>query len=710
MKITVYLTFFIYFIFLSSPAEAITNKKIAPSLMADVINISDDGNTINAIGNVQVVFGNQTLKASSLKYNKLTDKIEAIGPLILTLENNVLFSADQAFLNSDLNNLSLVRAKFILASSLEIFSKKVIKTDGKLTYFYETVASTCQICNKTQVPLWEIRAEKIIHNSDTKQVHFYKSKFIFLGIPLAYLPILRVPDPRVKRYNGFLVPELNYSNTSGAKIKLPYFLTLGDHSDVIIEPTINKKGNNALEIKFQRLFANSDLNLNMLGIHESAPEKKLSGYIFTNYAQRLKNNSQLNLQFQRATDQNLFSRLKDENLKFTESFASFKQQNKAFLGETGLYQSNYQNSKIPHVNMPNINHHTSLFYVFNPQNIGGQANLSLKLNAYQRESVENGDLGRDAIETIGDIFWKKNMIYETGFVTGISSLSTLKASQYYNDTSYKNSIQSIDQFIGIDLSIPLVSKSNKSLIIYEPKFQLVYSMLSKNTKPDEDSQHSEISVSNFFDLNRSYGLNKAEDGLRFQSSIRTSFKNSKNFQSDLFIGSTTNLNADNKFTIGSGIPNHNTNFLGEIKLNLNDQFNLKAGVISDENFEIAQNDFEINYNKSDFNIYTKYFFKKTDNISAFKSDRSELNIGTDYKLNRKISTNLNFIYDVDKRSTKNTKLTSKYKHDCLAVDFSIERDFNHASSPSPGFIFGVKFELIGVGNSVRVNKLNKCEG
>ena len=519
-----------------------------------------------------------------------------------------------------------------------------------------------------------------------------------------------MPDPRVKRFNGFLVPELDYSNTLGAKIKLPYFLTLGKHSDVIIQPTINKKGNNALGIKFQRLFVSSDLNLNLFAINETTPEKKLSGYIFTNYSQRLKNNSQLNLQFQRTTDQNLLSRLNDENLKFTESFASFKRQDKSFIAETGLYQSTYQNSRIPNANMPNINHYTSMSYVFSPQKIGGQTNLSLKLNAYQRESVENGDLGRDAIETIGDIFWKKNVVSKTGFVTGISSLSTLKASQYYNDTSYKNSIQSIDQFIGIDLSLPLASKSNKSVIIYEPKFQLVYSIPSKSTKPDEDSLHSEISMSNFFDLNRSYGFNKAEDGLRLQSSIRTSYKNSKNFQSDFFIGSTTNLNANNKFTIGSGIPNHNTNFLGKIKLNLNDQFNLKAGIISDENFRIAQNDFEINYNKSDFDIYSKFFFKRTDNISAFKSDRSELNIGTDYRLNRKISTNLNFIYDVDKRSTKNTKLTSKYKHDCLAVDFSIARDFNHASSPNPGFIFEVKFELIGVGNSVRVNKLNKCEG
>ena len=165
----------------------------------------------------------------------------------------------------------------------------------------------------------------------------------------------------------------------GAEIKLPYFLTLGKHSDIILEPTFNKKSNNSLGVKYRRLFKNSDLNLNMFLINETASENKLNGYIFTNYTQRLKNNSQVKFQLQRTSDQKLFSRQKGENLKFTESFVSFKQQNKAFLGETGLYQSNYQNSKISHANMPNINHHTSLFYVFNPIKLGGQANLSLKL-------------------------------------------------------------------------------------------------------------------------------------------------------------------------------------------------------------------------------------------------------------------------------------------------------------------------------------------
>ena len=708
MKIASYLIFFIYFIYLSGPADAITGKKIPPSLMADVINISEDGNTIHAIGDVEVAFDNQTLKAHSLKYNKSTNKIEATGPLTLAQGKNVVFYAEKAFLDSDLSNLTLVRAKFILANSLEIFSKEIKRTDGKFTNFYETVASTCKICNKTHVPLWEIRAKKIIHNSDTKQIYFYKSKFIFSGIPLAYLPILRVPDPSIKRFNGFLIPELNYSNTLGAEIKLPYFLTLGKHSDIILEPTFNKKSNNSLGVKYRRLFKNSDLHLNMFAINETVSEKKLNGYIFTNYTQRLKNNSQVNLQLQRTSDQRLLSRQKGENLKFTESFVSFKRQDKAFIGETGLYQSNYQNSKIPHVNMPNINHHTSLSYVFNPSKLGGQANLSLKLDAYQRESIENGDLGRDAVTTIGNIFWRKNVIYQTGFVAGMRSLSTLKASRYYNDTNYENSIQSFNQITGIDLSIPLVSKRRNSILIYEPKLQLVYSIPAKNTEPNEESLHSEISVSNFSDLNRSYGFNKTEDGLRFQSSIRITYRNSKNFDGDFFIGNTTNFNGGNEFTIGSGIPSNNTNFLGAVKLNFNDQINLKAGVISDKDFRISQNDFEINYNKYDFNMYSRLFFKKKDNISAFKKDRSELNIGTDFKFNHKISTNLNFIYDMSNRNTKNTKLTSKYQHDCMAVDFSISRDFNHDNSLNPGFLFGIKFELIGLGNSARTQKLNNC--
>ena len=69
------------------------NDKLVPSLMADVIQISEDGNTIHASGDVQITFGDQTLKALSVKYSKLTNKIEASGPLTLSQGTKTIFFA-----------------------------------------------------------------------------------------------------------------------------------------------------------------------------------------------------------------------------------------------------------------------------------------------------------------------------------------------------------------------------------------------------------------------------------------------------------------------------------------------------------------------------------------------------------------------------------------------------------------------------------------
>ena len=708
MRVATNLIFFMICVITCLQVNATANDKLVPSLMADVIQISEDGNTIHASGDVQITFGDQTLKALSVKYSKLTNKIEAGGPLTLSQGTKTIFFAKEAILYSDLKNLTLTQAKFILENSLEVYSKNIRRVDGKFTNFYETVASTCKVCNENDIPLWQIKAKKITHNSSSKQIYFYNAKFIFSGVPLAYLPLLRVPDPSVKRFNGFLTPELNYSNNIGSNITLPYFITLGKHSDVTLEPTINTKNNNSFGLKYRHLFKLSDLNLKIFLINEGTSQKKLNGYLFANYDQRTGKNSHLKFQFQRTSNLNLLSRQKESNLKFTESYLNFGKQSKSVYSELGLYHSNYQNPIISYENMPSLNHNTNLNYVFKPRKIGGQANLLLKFDAYQRKSIENGNLGRDAITTVGNFLWKKNIIFASGFVADIRSLSTAKASKFYNDNNYRNTIYGINQITGIDFSLPLIKRETKATTIYEPKFQLVYSIPTDHIEPNEDSSSSEISTSNFNDLNRSYGSNRAEDGLRVKTSLKTTYRTAKNFQSDLFIGSSTNLNGMNEFTIGSGLSNKNTNYLGSIKLNFYDQMNLKTNLISDEAFRIIRNDVEINYNKNDMNIYSKFFYKKKDNLLGFKSDRSELNFGTNYKFNKKISTNLNLTYDMNNRHAQKTELTSRYHHNCMAVDFSVSRDFNHNVSINSGLLIGIKFELIGLRGSIEADKAIRC--
>ena len=93
MRVAINLIFFMFCLITCLQVNAMANDKLVPSLMADVIQISEDGNTIHASGDVQITFGNQTLKALSVKYSKLTNKIEAGGPLTLSQGTKTIFFA-----------------------------------------------------------------------------------------------------------------------------------------------------------------------------------------------------------------------------------------------------------------------------------------------------------------------------------------------------------------------------------------------------------------------------------------------------------------------------------------------------------------------------------------------------------------------------------------------------------------------------------------
>ena len=119
-------------------------------MIADIITVSEDGNVINAKGNVNISFENQSLKASMISYNKLTGKINALGPIILDDGDQTIILADEAILDKNFNNAVLKRVRFILSRSLEISSAKVIRENSRFNNFYETIASTCMICKKNK--------------------------------------------------------------------------------------------------------------------------------------------------------------------------------------------------------------------------------------------------------------------------------------------------------------------------------------------------------------------------------------------------------------------------------------------------------------------------------------------------------------------------------------------------------------------------------
>jgi len=57
-----------------------------------------------------------------------------------------------------------------------------------------------------------------------------------------------------------LIPELRNSDLLGLGIKLPYFITLGDHRDLTLTPYLSSE-TSTLEAQYRQAFLNGDLNI-----------------------------------------------------------------------------------------------------------------------------------------------------------------------------------------------------------------------------------------------------------------------------------------------------------------------------------------------------------------------------------------------------------------------------------------------------------------
>jgi len=704
------LRFFIIFTILTCALTFNANANTNPSLIADVITVSEDGNVINAKGNVNISFEDQSLKASMISYNKLTGKIIALGPIILDDGNQAVILADEAILDKNFNNAVLKRVRFVLSRSLEISSAKVIRENSRFNNFYETIASTCMVCKKNKTPLWEIRSRKIVHDSKLKQVYFYNSQFKLSGIPIMYFPTLRIPDPSVKRANGFLTPEINHSSVTGTELNLPYFVALNKSSDMIFKPKISTSKNVSLGVEYRNLFKKSDLNVDIFLTNDKNLSNKSKGYLFGKYDSKFENNIELSLQYQKTTNLDLLSHHTTKDLKFTETYAKFKKQDASFYINSGFYQSKLQNSSVSDVNMANLSHETISDYIFYPKKLGGQANLLIDLSGYKKQSTENGILGRDAFRIKSDLLWKKNIITKKGYIIGLKSISSAKVSKYYDDTNYRAILSKISQTNGVELSFPLINRHEYSSTIYVPKLQLIYSAPHTWNEPNEDSLFSEISLSNFSDLNRTYGMDRSENGLRLQTSIKTSHKNSKGFEGEFFLGTINRFNGSHQFTSEPGVSENKSNLFSALNLNIFNEIKINGNIFTNDQLSFTRRELQINYIKNNINIYSKYFQKDKDQIYGFAENRSELAIGTKYRFNRKTNSNFSLIYDLNNKEVVKSQFNSSYEHDCMAIDFYLSRGFYSVSSVKPGISLGVKVKLTGLTRNNKIVSSQKCNG
>ena len=203
---------------------------------------------------------------------------------------------------------------------------------------------------------------------------------------------------------------------------------------------------------------------------------------------------------------------------------------------------------------------------------------------------------------------------------------------------------------------------------------------------------------------------RSENGLRFQTSIMTSHRNFKGFDSQFFIGSVNRITGSHQFNSWSEANKNKSNLFGAFNFNIFNKIKMNGNVFANDQYNPTRREFQVSYKKKNTNIYSKYFQKDKDELNGFSENRSELAIGTKYRFNKKINSNFSMIYDLKNNEAVKSQFNSRYEHNCMAIDLYLSRSFYSVSSVKPGLSVGLKVELIGLARSKNIETTQRCNG
>ena len=226
-------------------------------ITADTITV-ESGEILKAEGNVIVQNGNNLLKAKALTFNQKSNEIKFIDLQDFYDGNAIRLSADKAIVSSDFSEGIIHTAKLILDDAIKIQAEEVILKEGEISSTRGiSEVTSCDKCEGKE-PNWYLSASSAKRDFENSNIVYKNVTVRVKGLPVAYIPYLRMPDPSVDRARGFLVPEAVLTSNLATGIKLPYFIPMGLSSDLLVTPYFSSK-TQTLEYRYRKKFRNGDL-------------------------------------------------------------------------------------------------------------------------------------------------------------------------------------------------------------------------------------------------------------------------------------------------------------------------------------------------------------------------------------------------------------------------------------------------------------------
>jgi LPS-assembly protein len=705
---------------------------------ANEVQYDQDLGLIVAKGAVELNQGNETLLADTVTYNQRTDTVTASGNVSILQPTGDIVFADFTELSGDMRDGFIKNVKLLLSDRSRMVGNTARRVGGTRTEIRRGVYSPCELCedDPRKPPVWQIKAEQIIHDKELQIVEYRDAVMEIDGIPILYAPYFSHPDPSVKRQSGFLPPVFGYGNTLGFHTTIPYYWVLGPDKDATIRPTFTTSAGVVLDLQYRQRFSNgqmeNDGSVEAGSGRQSAsaanvgpPTGNVRGHIFGTGEWDLNDDWRTGYQAQRASDQTYMLRYHfatPSNFLTSRLFAEDFPENA--YGAINAYAFQSLNPLLGDSQEPIVLPVVDYTWMSQPDKLGSRFEFSG--NAFDmlrrtgpevRRVSGTADWRLPFNGPVGDRFTLDASVRTDGYYSDHVAL-TPNSTTAQNDTgttvlllSNAGTTTALAGRVFPQLSLkwryPWVRSGLNGNALIEPIVAVIAGPNGENPAriPAEDSQGFEFDEMSLFVPNRLPGYDRVDSGQRVDYGLHGELRTKMLGDWNALVGESFRFQHSDIFLPGSGLEDRLSDIVGAVTATPSDMLSFAYRFRLDKSgFGIRREEAEASGGPASFRAKLRYVSISPGASDPTQPGGNQLSAGIDAELTRYWSISVNdtkFIGGTG--ATINAGAALTYRDDCFAVIGSINQSGVRVGDVHPGVsvLLTVVFKNLGeVGEKV----------
>ncbi len=671
-------------------APALASAQATATLIADSVVVTADRQLL-ARGNVEAFYDGTRMTAQAITYDEAADRLTVTGPILIVAPDGSVIAAETAELDPQLRSGLLRGARLVLDQQLQLAAGRVDRIDG-VSALTQVAATSCQVCGD-DAPLWEIRAARVVHDEAAQQLYFDDATFRIGGVPVFWLPRMRLPDPTLERATGFLVPQIRSSNQLGVGLRLPYFVRLGNRRDVTVTPWISTK-TRTLELTYRQA-ARTGWTEVTTSTSSDEIRDGLRYMLQAEGAYLLPRRFQLDFDLEAVSDPAylLDYDLSDQD-RLNSSLRLYRLHDTGlFLTEVTYYESlrdGEDTGSLP----PLVGRVDWERVVTGP--LGGRLRLGADGDALWRVNDSLGDEARDVLRAGLGADWRRDWVVGPGLLLGARGRAGLDGYAVNDDPGFADTILRSREAAAVTLRWPLMRAGDTGVVhVIEPVVSLGWSATQGDAVPNEDSRLVEFDEANLHDLDRLPGEDLREDGGRASLGLGWTRIGPNGWASTLQVGRILRDRPQDALSGSSGLAGQTSDWLVAGQLDLAGGFALNGRATLDGKLDVSRTEARLAWGNQRIDLSGAYVWLEADPQENRDDVVSEWSVDADWQVTDRWSLAVDARYDIAASAPVRAGFGAGWRNECVTVDLSVSRRYTESEDVEPSTSFGLSVNLNG---------------